>query len=86
MKFTGYVIGKDKDMFYSFLSDGSKLYDFRCEYDTLTTAIAINDINMEQIFDIEFNNRDINIELRDEYINKDLTVEDLKNNFNKLSK
>lgn len=78
----GYVLGKDKYKFYSIIVDNDKCYQMDAEFDLLD--LDESKIVAEQKFKMFIDENDeVKFYFIDEYINQDITLDDLKNLINK---
>lgn len=76
-KLEGVIVGVDKTNMYSIITDGEKSYQLNAEIEVL--GLDVNDIIIERKFKMIIDENDeVSFEFLDEYVNKDLTIEDLK--------
>lgn len=76
----GYVIGLDNEKMYSIIIDEQerKTYEFHVELDLISNR---NEIEIEKMFELDIKeDGSFNITFIDDYINKDISIDDLKNN------
>jgi hypothetical protein len=73
----GVVLGIDNINMYSIISDDKKSYQLNAEYDLL--GLNKDDIIPERKFKMLIDENDeVEFLFLDEYVNKDITIEDLK--------
>ena len=74
----GYVLGINSNKMYAVITDNVKSYQLDCEYELL--GLDEKDIIAERKFKmIVDENEEVTFKFLDEYINKDITIEKLKN-------
>lgn len=74
----GYVLGINDNKMYAVITDNIKSYQLDCEYELL--GLDEKDIIAERKFKmIVDENEEVTFKFLDEFINKDMTIEKLKN-------